>query len=219
MLASHHPIVIATLTGEGYPSVITLEVDSLGQEIVRFRGNLDVDADGANGQHGLPAAYKADNTGTDLLANVGYPRDPDEYSDGLICHPGTRTPILFPGGIYASRTALRMPGVNDPQNPEIGVDAEYFPYIVIPPIIRQKTVGKCLGCKAFVIHHGNGNTSPAVTADIGPRNKDGEGSPALCRALGVNPNPRTGGTDFRDIEYILYPGLPANLFGTQFNLQ
>jgi len=38
---------------------------------VHFLADADIDADGANGQNGALAAYKVDNSGSELLANGG----------------------------------------------------------------------------------------------------------------------------------------------------
>lgn len=210
--------ILATLTAEGYTSQIVRHFDEVtGIELVTFRADLDIDDDGANGQHGLPVAYRRDNKGRERLADVGYPRDPDEYSEGLICHPGTRTPIDF-DGMYASRTALRMPGFGS-NDPRVGVDAEYFPYVVVPPIVRSGTIGKVLGCFCEVINHANGKQCTAVVADIGPYKKNGEGSPALARAVGIPDDPLSGGTDDAVIEYIVHVGVPATINGIAFALQ
>lgn len=224
MLKAHPPILLATLNGKAFPSRITVEVDGLGQEIVRYTSNMDIDADGANGQHGLPAAYKPDGTGTDILADVGYPREPDEYSQGLICDIHGN-PIVFSvtinGGsqsIFASRTALRMPGF-PAKDPNVGVDSNFFNYAVVPPIVRSGTVGKVLGCYFTAFNHRTGLGAFGVTADIGPTRKDGEGSQALARALGVNDNPRSGGEDDPVIEWAIYPGKTVTLGGLTFDLQ
>ena len=202
---------LAILRAEGFPSVITQEFTPENTEIIRFRGDFDIDDDGANGQHGLPIAYQVDNRGRERLADMGYPLHPDEYSQGLICFPGTRTLKVFTNAgvaYYASRTALRMPGfAND--DPRVGVDAEFFPYIVVPPVVQRRARGIVLGCHCSVVNHRNGRTWDAVVADIGPSAKDGEGSPELARRLGIPDSPLSGGVEAPDIEYILYPGRAA----------
>lgn len=214
--------LVATLDSEGYTSKITRTVDDVARtERVYFTANMDVDDDGANGQHGLRIAYLLSNKGRERLSDIGYPRHPDEYSQGLICHLGTRDPKVFTslqGPYYASRTALRMPGF-DPEDPRSAVDAEFYPYAVIPPCIVRATRGKCLGSMGMARHRGSGKTAPFVIADIGPTVKDGEGSPALCRALGLPDDPLSGGCDGADIDYTLFIGVPALLNGTQFALQ
>jgi hypothetical protein len=61
----------------------------------------------------------------------------------------------------------------------------------------------------------NGKLCFTQFADTGPNDKLGEGSIALATALGINSNPKNGGTDNRDIVYVVYPssgigqGMPA----------
>ena len=58
---------IGTITNEGYSCQIIEDDDKR----VHFSADADIDADGANGQNGGPPAYKADDSGTELLANGG----------------------------------------------------------------------------------------------------------------------------------------------------
>jgi hypothetical protein len=58
---------ISTITSGSYACVIR-EDDDLR---VSFTADADIDADGANGQNGGAPAYKADNSGTEDLANGG----------------------------------------------------------------------------------------------------------------------------------------------------
>jgi hypothetical protein len=51
----------------------------------------------------------------------------------------------------------------------------------------------------------NGRSSFAIFADVGPHGKIGEGSVALARALGLNDDPRHGGTGNPDIAYLVFP--------------
>lgn len=213
--------VLKIINGEGFNSTVTLDLLPSGLEVVRYRSDLDSDADGANGQNGLPIAYRQDGKGTDTLADIGYPRHPDEYSQGLVCDLTDGTPILYQRkGInyFASRTALRMPG-EDPNSPESGVDSEFFEYGVVPPCVILGTKGIVLGCRGTALNHRNGKFADFVVADAGPSNKTGEGSIQLCRTLGVPESPRTGGLDTPDIDWTIFPGQPALIRGTQFILQ
>jgi hypothetical protein len=58
---------LGTITNEGFTCVV--QEDSDGR--VFFTADADIDADGANGQNGGPAAYKVDNSGTEHLAHGG----------------------------------------------------------------------------------------------------------------------------------------------------
>jgi hypothetical protein len=206
--------LIGTITNEGY----TCDIQEDDDLRVFFTADGDIDADGANGQNGAVAAYKSDNSGSEDLANGGM-----KIQNGkVICaHSWARSivilgpdnqPKVFPGGIIASKTWYRHPNkaANDPA---AYVDAETVPYIVVPPIIVQETAGIVRGCKARVTR---GNTSvDCVVADQGPSRKVGELSIAAARALGLNPSPRHGGTEHRELLYELWPGIAASGFVLQ----
>lgn len=53
------------------------------------------------------------------------------------------------------------------------------------------------------VEHG-GCAVTAIVADIGPTGHYGEGSIALAKRLGINPDARRGGTD-DDVTYYYYP--------------
>src|SRR5689334_15510493 len=123
---------IGTITSEGY--VCEIREDEDGR--VHFAADADIDADGANGQNGERAAYKADDTGSELLANGGMKR----VGGKVVCaHSWARSivilgpdnePKIFPGGIIASTTWYRHPG-KSLSDPAAYVDAETVPYIVV----------------------------------------------------------------------------------------
>jgi Fungal chitosanase of glycosyl hydrolase group 75 len=205
---------LGTIRNEGFSCTITEEADGR----VHFLADADIDADGANGQNGAPAAYKADDSGTELLANGGM-----KIAGGkVICaHSWARDiaildddnePKVFPGGIIASMTWYRHPG-KLPNDPAEYVDAETIPYIVVPPLIIQKTVGIVRGCKARATW--KGKSVECVVADRGPSNKIGELSIAAARAIGLPFSPRNGGTDKQEVLYELWPGVAAPGFVLQ----
>ena len=59
--------LLGTITAEGYACRILEDDDGR----VHYMADADIDADGANGQHGGAAAYKVDDSGSELLANGG----------------------------------------------------------------------------------------------------------------------------------------------------
>jgi hypothetical protein len=65
--------------------------------------------------------------------------------------------------------------------------------------------GVALGDLSAVTNRRNGKTSFAIFADVGPHGKIGEGSVALARALGINDDPRYGGTGSSSIAYLVFP--------------
>lgn len=205
---------LGTITGEGF--ICTIIEDAEGR--VFFEADADIDADGANGQNGGPAAYKFDNSGTEDLANGGMA----SRNGKVVCaHPFARNivilgpdnePKVFAGGVIASRTWYRHPG-KATDDPAAYVDAETVPYIVVPPMIVQRTVGVVRGCRARVTLRSK--QVDCVVADLGPSNKIGELSIAAARSLGLPPSPRHGGTELPEVLYELWPGLPAPGFELQ----
>jgi hypothetical protein len=205
---------LGKIVNEGYTCIIR-EDDDLR---VFFTADGDIDADGANGQNGGPAAYMEDNSGTEHLANGGMAIVngkvicAEDWARQIVILGLDHEPKVFPGGIIASKTWYRHldKAVDDPT---AYVDAETVPYIVVPPLIRDRTVGVVRGCKARVTR--GDSTVDCVVADLGPRKKIGELSIAAARAIGLNPSPRNGGTDEPELFYELWPGIVAPGFVLQ----
>ncbi len=205
---------IGKITNEGF--TCTIRQDDDGR--VHFKADADIDADGANGQGGGPAAYRKDNSGTEHLANGGMAIRNGKvvcakpWARDIVILGLDNEPKVFPGGIIASKTWYRHPdkAANDPS---AYVDSETVPYIVVPPIIIQNTAGIVRGCKARVSF--GGRSVDGVVADKGPRNKIGELSIAAARAIGIPESPRRGGTDEPVIAYELWPGIATPGFVLQ----
>lgn len=184
-----------------------------------FTADADIDADGANGQNGAPAAYKADDTGTELLKNGGMRIDEngkvvcisDDARD-IVILADDNEPKVFDAGIIASMTGYKYPNVQA-DDPAAYADAETVPYIVVPPIVISQTVGTVIGCRARATW--NGISIDCVVADEGPDTMIGELSIAAARALGIPSDPRGGGCDEADVLYELWPGEAAPGFVLQ----
>ena len=199
---------IGKITNEGYSCVV--KEDDEGR--VFFKADGDIDADGANGQNGGPAAYKVDNSGTEHLANGGMGISGGKVickkpwaRDIVILGPDNE-PKVFPGGVIASITWYRHPGKSI-SDPTAYVDSETVPYIVVPALIIQGTAGVVRGSKARVTR--GDRSVDCVVADKGPRTKIGELSIAAARAIGLPPSPRHGGTEAPELLYELWPGVAA----------
>ena len=173
----------------------TFPAQKIGDAVL-FHAGMYVDADGA------PNAYGPHNRGLDFTANAL--RGGRFLSVAL--HPDGRPVIQRSGrfkGYYVSTTSLRN-AAGSPTNPGTYVDARKIPYIVLPPeFIKQ--FGVALGDLAVVTNQRNGRSSFAIFADVGPHGKIGEGSVALARALGLNDDPRYGGTANASIAYLVFP--------------
>jgi len=101
----------------------------------------------------------------------------------------------------------------------VALNAYSVPYVVVPPLICQKTRGKVLGSECLLTHLGNNKQVLCVVGDIGPRAKIGEISPAAAKAIGVNANARTGGESRHIIDYEIRVGKPALINGVQYELK
>lgn len=201
--------VLGTIAAENFTSVI--EEDDDGR--VHFTADADIDADGANGQHGAQAAYTVDDSGSEFLANGGMRRRPDgkvvcahHWAQGIVILDSDEEPKVFPGGIIASMTWYRI-RTKSASDPSAYIDAETVPYVVVPPLVVQKTAGVVRGCRARVTWRGV--TVDCVVADQGPADRVGELSIAAARALGMNPSPRNGGVTRNEVLYELWPGVAA----------
>lgn len=164
-----------------------------------FRGKLAIDVDGS------PRAYGPNNTGLDYTANAGHPGD----WWGVAVDPATKDPYIqkatdpYPG-MYISTTALVDKTYKSESNPKRFVDAEKIPYIGLPNK-KYKQWGIRIGDIALVYNLKNGKRAFATFADIKNPNTLGEGSVFLAAQLGLNADPRRGGTSGADIAYIVFP--------------
>lgn len=157
------------------------------KNVLAWGGGLRIDVDGA------PNAYGPGNTGLDWTANAG--KEGDWYGvltdrDG---HPVLQGPDDPYPGDYIATTALQdhTKAVDDPSR---YVDAVKIPYLSIPKN-AVADYGAHVGDVGFAFCQVTGRMCAAVVADVGPRNKFGEGSPALARALGISDNARHGGAE------------------------
>lgn len=205
---------VGEIQAEGYTCQIWEDPDGR----VHFTADADIDADGANGQNGAQPAYKADDSGSELLANGGMAIRAgkvvcahDWARDIVVLGPDNQ-PRIFPGGLIASRTWYRHRdrGADDPA---AYVDAQTVPYIVVPGLIVSGVAGVVRGCKARVTWRGH--SIDCVVADRGPARKIGELSIAAAEALGMPSSPRHGARETPDVDYELWPGIPAPGFELQ----
>jgi hypothetical protein len=173
----------------------TFPAQKIGDAVL-FHAGMYVDADGA------PNAYGPRNRGLDFTANAvrgGRFLSVATNADGK---PVIQRSGRFKG-FYVSTTSLHN-AAGSPTAPATYVDARKIPYIVLPPEF-MKQFGVELGDLAMVTNQRNGKTSFAIFADIGPHGKIGEGSVALAHALGINDDPRYGGTGNFSIAYLVFP--------------
>lgn len=163
-----------------------------------FEAGMTIDADGA------PDAYHPDDIGQDYLANAGYPGNwwalvtDTGASDGT---PVVQGPADPNPGYYISMTALEdtTKALTDTHR---YVNSNEVPFFVLP---FDQRGGARLGDLGLVVNRANGQRSYAIFADLGPSGHIGEGSIALAEALGIDSDPRHGGTG-GGVIYLVFPG-------------
>jgi len=165
-----------------------------------YVAGLAVDADGA-----FRAYHPTNRLGLDAIAHAGHPgnwwalaTDTGETSGRpVLQRKGDPSP-----GYYVSITSLYDATNLNERDPRRYVDAATIPYVVLPPVGLKRAK---LGDFATVVNLRNGKIAEAIVADeSAPELKLGEGSIALAKALGIDSNPRYGGTD-RGVAYVIYP--------------
>jgi hypothetical protein len=163
---------------------------------VCYRAGCTVNADGS------PYAYAPGNLlGLDYLANAGEPGNwwgiaTDDKGEPFIqaaWHPAP--------GYYVSTTALVNSDYSE-DHPHRYVDSERYGFTVIP---GGATWAK-LGDVGLAYNQVTDDNMYFCVADVGPRNHIGECSILLTRCLGLNPDPKKGGTNERIISYVILPG-------------
>jgi hypothetical protein len=166
-------------------------------EAVFFTSGMNIDADGS------PRAYHpVSDSGSDNLANAGHKGNwwgiVTEKDEPVIQGKDDPAP-----GFYVSCTSLQdaLKKISDPAR---YVNSDSIPYIVLP---NNKTLLAeiQMGDIARVKNLRNGKFAYAICADVGSKDKIGEGSIKLAKLLDVPSSPRKGGIA-DSIYYIVYPG-------------
>lgn len=175
---------------------------------VAFLADGDVDADGA-----YRAYHPNSAKGLDNLANAGRPGHwwgivTDRFGTPFLQGPNDPAP-----GFYISSTSYQNATLPK-SNPRRYLDSETVPFIVVENYIRRRAEGIVLGCRARVTNTQNGKSVDCVVGDLGPLTKIGELSIAAANAVGINGDPRKGGTDSPILKYELWPDVPA-VVGTE----
>ena len=161
-----------------------------------YKAGFAIDADGS------PNCYGPDNDGLDWTANGGTPGG--DWWGGPVDgegNPCTQKIYDPTPGYFVSGTAL-INSAYPEASPYRYTDSESIPFIVLP---GQHGNGAKLGDVALVYNEKTGDNCYAVYADIGPSSKLGEGSIRLAQALGLDANPKSGGTESKYIVYVVFP--------------
>jgi hypothetical protein len=89
------------------------------------------------------------------------------------------------------------------------LDAAKLPYIVVPSSSARwnyKASDIALGSVALVIY--DGKMEFGIVGDVGPSSILGEASYAMAKSLGINPDPKIGGTS-AEVLYVVFTGPSA----------
>lgn len=181
-----------------------------------FRSSMAVDADGA------PKAYnRNDAIALDNLANAGRPGNWWALVVDANGNPVVQTATDAAPGYFVSTTTLTNPAFPRQASGHY-IDASTIPFIVMPGgRFRNFTSAKPLrlGDVGVAYNRQNGKLCFAQFADTGPAGKIGEGSIALAAALGINPSPKNGGVNTRDVVYAVFAssGIGQGMPVTQIN--
>ena len=188
------------------PTVLSIRGRDLVDGGTLFEAGMRLDSGGS------PHAYHPDGkSGLDLTANAGSPGNwygvvTDKGDSGG--KPVVQTSTDPAPGFYVSATSLQD-GTKDRANPLRYVNSETIPYIVVPSQLLAMA-GVKLGDFAVVLNTKNQKLCYAIVADLGPRNRIGEGSIALANAIGVplggGAHPVMGGGAADGIIYKIFPG-------------
>lgn len=182
-------------------STIAWKCNSSGVQAFVYQSGMAIDADGSY------RAYHPNNRlGLDSIEHAGHPGDwwalatDTGNPNGRPVIQGKNDPAP---GYYVSMTSLYDSRIVNERDPRRFVDAASVPYVVLPPEgFRHATLGDF----AIVVNLKNGRVAGAIVADeSAPELPMGEGSIAMAKMLGVDPNPRTGGIN-RGIGYVIFSG-------------
>lgn len=178
-------------------------MDVANRRYIEFTAGMTIDADGS------PHAYApAPLKGLDALINAkdGHGRWVGVATDmnGRPYIQGKDDPAP---GYYVSTTAMENRSL-EAKNPLRYVDSEKVAFIALPGR-RFTQWGLVLGDFCHVSNLEKPEIPPvaAVFADVGPYDHIGEGSIALAKLLGINPDARVGGITKRVVRYRIFPSV------------
>ncbi len=178
-------------------NTIDVKYDSIDSVLV-YTSGMTIDADGS------PRAYHpVSDSGLDALANAGRKGNwwgivTDKKGEPVVQDKDDPYP-----GFYISTTSL-VDGTKKETDPARYVNSDSIPYIVIPNNAMMLAHAK-KGDIALVQNLRNSKTSFAIFADVGPKDKIGEGSMKLAENLGIDSSPRSGG-QADSVKYTVFCG-------------
>lgn len=181
---------IATIAGQRVRQI-------KGSDIFFYQAGMTINADGA------PDAYGPGDSGIDNIENAGE-KVGGKWNWWALALDASGNPVkqtVNGKTYYVSTTALFDKSKKETMQARY-VNSHKVPFIVLPPLLRKKAKLR-MGDFATVINKKNAKICQAVCGDVGGDSNLGEGSIALANALGIDSNPRSGGTA-KDILYVIY---------------
>ena len=206
-----NPILIPKKSGDAADHV--KRAYRLPDGSIVFLGRFTIDADGA------PRAYGPNNSGMDNTGNAGKPGNWWALATTAPqCGP-SGTPLLQQNddpapGFYVSKTTMENTAFTCRKQRRY-VNSDAISYVALPRAVA--TIVGNQG-KLAVVQRGAFGPAFAVHADQAPAFGVGEGSMELARAVGLNPDPRSGGTATRELLFVILPqrmGFPADNVAVQ----
>jgi hypothetical protein len=175
--------------------IVAWSCASTRQSVFLYLAGSAVDANGA-----FRAFHPTNRLGLDTIVHAGHRGD--WWALAPIQVKPNRRPVLqeerdpAPGSYVLITSLYDATNLNE-RDAHRYVDAAKIPYVVLPPVGLKRAK---LGDFATVVNLKNGKIAAAIVADeSAPKLKLGEGSIALAEALGIDSNPRNGGSDRRGI--------------------
>lgn len=169
-----------------------------------FLGQFFIDADGA------PKAYhRNDAVALDNLFNAGQPGNWWALAtNAKDCGPKGKPVVQKKSdpapGYYVVMTSMVDDAIDDCRKQQKYVDANKILYVALSQKIRAFNYEANKGALALVLNTRTGKRAFAVFVDQAPDYGFGEGSIALGKALGLDPDPKTGGTDVRENIFVVF---------------
>jgi hypothetical protein len=183
----------------------SVKIYSEGNALLYVAG-MQVDADGDE------KAYAPSGSGLaplDFLGNAGNPGNWWGITTDSGGSPYVQKSYHLAPGYYVSSTALedtRFPA----SNPQRFLDSSQIPFFVLPGNFSSGIPAPMqppkLGDLGVGYNTKTGDNNAMIYADIGPKEKIGEGSIALASSLKINSDPKVGGTSDKIVCYWFVPG-------------
>jgi Fungal chitosanase of glycosyl hydrolase group 75 len=166
-----------------------------------YKAGAAIDADGSS------SAYGPNNSGDDWSANGG--NDSSGKAGAWWGGPvgSDNKPIVQKiyepsPGMYVSGTSHVVPGYSDEIQYRY-IDSKSIPFIVLP---GRHANNARLGDVCLCYNSLTSDNCFGIYADVGPADSIGELSMRMATALGLNNDPKGGGTSEKSIIYLVFPG-------------